>query len=76
MAEENHELQDGQLQGVTGGRAVSGYVEYAVARGDTLDGIARKYHVTVRELAELNGIHNTSLLFIGQIIRVPVRIRC
>ena len=43
---------------------------YTVQRGDTLSGIARKFGVTVRYLANLNGIYNPNLIYPGQLIRV------
>lgn len=49
------------------------YVEkkyYRVRSGDTLSGIARKYKTSVNRLCSLNGIRSTSVLQIGQSIRV------
>lgn len=43
---------------------------YTVQRGDTLSGIARRYGVTVRYLANLNGIRNPNLIYPGQFIKV------
>lgn len=43
---------------------------YTVQRGDTLSGIARKFGVTVRYLANLNGIYNPNLIYPGQLIKV------
>ena len=43
---------------------------YKVKSGDTLSGIAKKYHTTVKKLCQLNKIKETSLLQIGQKIRV------
>lgn len=70
------ELGDERLSAVSGGRAISGYIEHTVARGETLAQIAQKYHVTERELAALNGIHDGGTLYAGQIVKVPVHIRC
>ena len=69
-------LSEDSLGQVSGGRSISGYIEHTVIRGDTLDKISERYHVTVAQLVELNGIRNRNLLFVGDIIRVPVRIRC
>lgn len=44
---------------------------YVVKRGDTLSGIASKYHTTVKTLLKLNPqIKNANLIYVGQIIRV------
>lgn len=43
---------------------------YTVQRGDTLYSIALKYGVTVRFLANLNGIYNVNLIYPGQIIKL------
>ncbi len=43
---------------------------HTVKSGDTLSGIARRYHTTVRELCRLNNIRETSILRIGQRLRV------
>lgn len=39
---------------------------YVVRPGDTLAGIARKYGTTVEVLAQLNGLSNPSLIYVGQ----------
>lgn len=41
-----------------------------VKKGDTLSGIARRYHTSVSKLCYYNGIHQTAVLQIGQRIRV------
>jgi len=43
---------------------------HTVRSGDTLSGIARKYHTSVRELCRLNGIKESSILRVGQRLRV------
>ena len=43
---------------------------YTVKRGDTLWGISRRYGVTVRYLANKNGIRNPNLIYPGQVIRL------
>ncbi|MGL4771941.1 MAG: LysM peptidoglycan-binding domain-containing protein [Clostridium sp.] len=47
------------------------YIYYVVQNGDTLSGIAEKYGTTVGILSTLNGISNTNLIFVGQVIKVP-----
>lgn len=48
----------------------SGAVYYTIKSGDTLSGIAAKYHTSVSALCRLNGIKSTSILHIGKKIRV------
>ena len=43
---------------------------YKVKSGDTLSGIAKRYHTSVKRLCQLNKIKETSVLRIGQRIRV------
>ena len=43
---------------------------HTVRSGDTLSGIAKKYGTTVKKLGQLNGIKETSVIRIGQKIRV------
>ena len=45
-------------------------VYYTVKAGDTLSGIASKYHTTYQSIAKLNGIKNPNRIYIGQKIRV------
>lgn len=44
---------------------------YTVRSGDTLYSIARRYGVTVNQLAQANNIQNTNLIRVGQIIIIP-----
>lgn len=44
---------------------------YVVKRGDTLSGIARHYHTTVKALAKANGIKNPRLIYPKQVLNVP-----
>lgn len=44
---------------------------YTIARGDTLFRIAQRYGVSVTVLAQGNCIADTSLIFAGQVLRVP-----
>lgn len=48
----------------------SGHV-HKVKQGDTLGAIARKHHTTVKKLCQLNGIKESSILRIGQKIKLP-----
>jgi LysM repeat protein len=44
---------------------------YTVRRGDTLSSIARRHGVSVWSLAQTNGISNPSLIYVGQVLRIP-----
>lgn len=45
-------------------------VIYTVKKGDTLSGIAKKYHTTVDALVKANGIKNKNLIYVGQELRI------
>jgi LysM repeat protein len=44
---------------------------YVVRSGDTLSGIALRYHVTLEQLAAANGIDPNGVLLIGARLRIP-----
>ncbi len=44
---------------------------YLIKRGDTLSGIAARYHTSVSALAKLNGIKNVNLIYAGATLRLP-----
>ena len=46
---------------------------YRVRAGDTLSEIARRYRVTVDELAEANGISDPNRIGIGLVLKIPKR---
>lgn len=46
---------------------------YTVQRGDTLSVIARRYGITVNQLAQANNISNVNLIRVGQVLRIPGR---
>lgn len=48
----------------------SGKEYYTIKSGDTLSGIAKKKHTTVKKLCQLNGIKETTILKVGRKIRV------
>jgi murein DD-endopeptidase MepM/ murein hydrolase activator NlpD len=45
---------------------------YTVRAGDTLFSIATRYHTNAATLAQLNGIVNPTLIYVGQTLTVPV----
>lgn len=48
-------------------------IDYTVAAGDTLFGIAHKYHVTLSEILAMNTIPDPNLIYPGQIIKIRIR---
>jgi LysM repeat protein len=44
---------------------------YTVQRGDTLSSIALRFGVSTWALAQANGIRNPSLIYVGQVLRIP-----
>ena len=48
------------------------YEAYEVKAGDTLSAIAARYGTTVTEIAAANGIRNPSLIWVGQILEIPL----
>ena len=57
--------------GGTGGPTAPGTGSYTVQAGDTMFDIARRFNTTVATLAQINNIVNPSLIFPGQVLRVP-----
>jgi LysM repeat protein len=53
------------------GPTVNGIGTYIMQPGDTLAAVAKRYNVTVEELARLNGIVNPDRVVIGQVLAVP-----
>ncbi len=59
------------IKAVKQARAEQAAMRYhKVRQGDTLSAIARRYHTTVKKLCQLNRIKETSILRLGQKIRV------
>lgn len=58
--------------GVGGGGQAPVDVQYTVRAGDRLSRIARDFDTTVACLAQANGIRNPDLIYIGQVITIPV----
>lgn len=44
---------------------------HTVQRGETLSVIARRYGITVNQLAQANNITNVNLIRVGQVLRIP-----
>lgn len=47
-------------------------INYVVKKGDTLIGIAKKYGLNYKVLAEYNNINNPNLIYPNQIIKIPI----
>lgn len=58
------------IPGVTSSPPVSSGI-YVVRRGDTLSAIAMRYHTTVYQLAQMNGLRNPNRIYVGQRLVVP-----
>jgi LysM repeat protein len=56
----------GSSEGTGGGQNV-----YVVQPGDTLSRIATRFNTTIAALAQLNGIVNPNLIYVGQRLTVP-----
>lgn len=46
-------------------------IEYVVKAGDTLSKIAAAHQVSLQEIADLNGITNQNMIYVGQKILIP-----
>ncbi|MCQ2310718.1 MAG: transglycosylase SLT domain-containing protein [Paludibacteraceae bacterium] len=56
-------------QGPAGGYSVNGVTYYKVKKGDTLSGIGKKFHVSVKQLKAWNGLKSDNLS-IGKTLRI------
>ena len=66
MAFDKMAMNDDQMDQITGGSILP----YRVQPGDSLDDIARKYHVTVDQLMKWNNLQGTSALTVGQQLKI------
>lgn len=48
-------------------------ITYKVKRGDTLSAIASKYKTSYQAIADLNGINNPNLIYVGQKLKIKVK---
>lgn len=55
-------INDGKKQTIT----------YTVKKGDTLGKIAKKYGVSVAQIVNANNIKNPNLIYVGQILTIPM----
>ena len=67
---ENKNMMDMELENVTGG-VINSDNYYLIQTGDTLGGIAARYHTTVANLMRLNPrIKNANVIYAGEVIRI------
>ena len=66
MAVNKVALNDDEMDAVSGGSILP----YRVQPGDSLDDIARKYHVTTEQLMKWNHIQNPTMLTVGQQLKI------
>lgn len=66
MAMNKVALNDDEMDAVSGGSILP----YRVQPGDSLDDIARKYHVTTEQLIKWNHILNPTVLTTGQQLKI------
>ena len=62
-------IYPGQVLIISGGSTAPGQ-SYTVRSGDTLSGIAARYGTTYTRLAQINGISNPDLIYLGQVLRI------
>ena len=69
MSENMQEVNSEQMEEAAGG-AGSRYIIYTVVKGDCLNKIAHRYHVTVDDLVRWNRIANPRLILVGQQLKI------
>ena len=55
------EIDMAKITSITGGYRVNGVTYYTIKNGDTLGGIAKKFHCTVKQLKQWNGLKNDNI---------------
>ena len=67
------EINEKELENVNGGAYTGACIKYTVKSGDCLSAIATKYGTTVAILAEINNIKNVDLIYVNQVLLIPVK---
>ena len=68
-ADDNDEPDSSELP--EGVESVVEWTPYTIRPGDWLSSIAQRYDTTVEEIARVNVLSNTNLIYVGQVILVP-----
>ena len=55
------EIDMAKVTSISGGYRVNGVTYYTIKNGDTLGGIAKKFHCTVKQLKQWNGLKNDNI---------------
>ena len=55
------EIDMAKVTSITGAYRVNGVTYYTIKRGDTLGGIAKKFHCSVKQLRQWNGLKNDNI---------------
>lgn len=55
------EIDLAKVTGINGGYRVNGVTYYTIKNGDTLSGIAKKFHCSVKQLKQWNGLKNDNI---------------
>ena len=58
-----------QRTGLNGGYSVNGVTYYKIKEGDTLGGIAKKFHVSVKQLKAWNGL-KSDIIRAGKTLKI------
>jgi LysM repeat protein len=63
----------GNASGATGVKTAANTFDYTVKKGDTLTSIAKKYHMTVKDILKRNPqIKDPNKLYVGQKIHLSI----
>ena len=64
-------IEETELENVSGGKNSEPTFPYTVVFGDTLSGIAQRFHTDVKTLQKINGIANPDVIKVGWVLRIP-----
>ena len=64
-------IEETELENVSGGKSNEPTFPYTVVFGDTLSGIAQRFHTDVKTLQKINGIANPDVIKVGWVLRIP-----